>query len=108
MYRSGNGRSPHNTNFEFQYMSKTVEKGRSAKTGQFVPIEYAQKHPDTTVVEKSKSARQSTESDFRMCLNDVNRLGSIFQSSAILLRQVPPVYAVDSYRLCQIIYKVAY
>lgn len=44
MYRSGNGRSPHNTNFEFQYMSKTVEKGRSAKTGQFVPIEYAQKH----------------------------------------------------------------
>ena len=54
MYRSGNGRSPHNTNFEFQYMSKTVEKGRSAKTGQFVPIEYAQKHPDTTVVEKVK------------------------------------------------------
>lgn len=35
-------------------MSKTVEKGRSAKTGQFVPIEYAQKHPDTTVVEKVK------------------------------------------------------
>jgi hypothetical protein len=54
VYRSGNGRSPHNTNFEFQYMSKTVEKGRSAKTGQFVPIEYAQKHPDTTVVEKVK------------------------------------------------------
>lgn len=78
MYRSGNGRSPHNTNFEFQYMSKTVEKGRSAKTGQFVPIEYAQKHPDTTVVEKVKVGRQSTESDFRMCLDDVNRLGSYF------------------------------
>ena len=30
------------------------QRGRSAKTGQFVPIEYAQKHPDTTVVEKVK------------------------------------------------------
>lgn len=35
-------------------MSKTVKKGRSAKTGQFVSIEYAQKHPSTTVVEKVK------------------------------------------------------
>lgn len=35
-------------------MAKTVEKGRSAKTGQFVPIDYAQKHPSTTVVEKVK------------------------------------------------------
>lgn len=70
-------------------MSKTVEKGRSAKTGQFVPIEYAQKHPDTTVVEKSKSARQSTESDFRMCLDDVNRLGSIFNQFNLRTVQQP-------------------
>lgn len=35
-------------------MARTVEKGRSAKTGQFVSIEYAQKHPSTTVVEKVK------------------------------------------------------
>lgn len=37
-----------------QKMAKTIEKGRSAKTGQFVSIEYAQKHPSTTVVEKVK------------------------------------------------------
>ena len=35
-------------------MAKTVDKGRNAKTGQFVSIEYAQKHPSTTVVEKVK------------------------------------------------------
>lgn len=35
-------------------MAKTVDKGRSAKTGQFESIEYAQKHPSTTVVEKVK------------------------------------------------------
>lgn len=35
-------------------MAKTVEKGRSAKTGKFVSIEYAQKPPSTTVVEKVK------------------------------------------------------
>ena len=35
-------------------MSKTVEKARSAKTGQFIPIKEAEKHPDTTVVEKMK------------------------------------------------------
>ncbi|WP_418855489.1 hypothetical protein [Prevotella sp.] len=35
-------------------MAKTVEKGRSAETGKFVSIEYAQKHPSTTVVEKVK------------------------------------------------------
>lgn len=35
-------------------MSKTVEKGRDAKTGQFVSISYAQKHPSTTVMEKVK------------------------------------------------------
>ena len=33
-------------------MARTVEKGRSAETGQFVPIDYAKKHPKTTVVEK--------------------------------------------------------
>lgn len=38
----------------FKSMAKTVEKGRSAKTGQFVSIEYAQKHKSTTVVEKVK------------------------------------------------------
>ena len=36
-------------------MAKIVDKGRSAKTGQFVSIEYAQKHPSTTVVEKVKA-----------------------------------------------------
>lgn len=35
-------------------MSKTVEKGRDAETGRFVPIKEAQKHPKTTVVEKVK------------------------------------------------------
>ena len=35
-------------------MARTVEKGRSAETGQFVPIDYAKKHPKTTVVEKVK------------------------------------------------------
>lgn len=35
-------------------MSKTVEKARSAVTGKFVSISYAQKHPDTTVIEKVK------------------------------------------------------
>ena len=54
MYRSGNGRSPHSINFIIQNMAKTVEKGRSAETGKFVSIEYAQKHPITTVVEKVK------------------------------------------------------
>ena len=33
-------------------MARTVEKGRSAETGQFVPIDYAKKHPKTTVIEK--------------------------------------------------------
>ncbi len=35
-------------------MSKTTDKGRSAKTGQFVPISYAKTHPSTTVIEKVK------------------------------------------------------
>ena len=35
-------------------MARTVKKGRDAKTGQFVSISYAQKHPSTTVVEKVK------------------------------------------------------
>ena len=54
MYRSGIGRSPHSINFKIQDMAKTVEKGRRAETGKFVSIEYAQKHPSTTVVEKVK------------------------------------------------------
>lgn len=45
-------------------MARTVEKGRSAETGQFVPIDYAKKHPKTTVVEKVKVGPQSGESDF--------------------------------------------
>jgi hypothetical protein len=39
---------------KFKNMARTVEKGRSAETGKFVSIEYAQKHPSTTVVEKVK------------------------------------------------------
>ncbi len=35
-------------------MSKTVKKGRDAITGHFVPLEYAEKHPKTTVIEKIK------------------------------------------------------
>lgn len=35
-------------------MARTIEKGRSAETGQFVSIKYAQQHPNTTVVEKVK------------------------------------------------------
>ena len=35
-------------------MSKTVNKARDAKTGQFVTISYAKNHPNTTVVEKVK------------------------------------------------------
>ena len=31
-----------------------VKRGRSAITGQFVSIPYAQNHPDTTVIEKIK------------------------------------------------------
>ena len=54
VYRSGNGRSPHSINLKIQNIAKTIEKGRSAKMGQFVSMEYAQKHPSTTVVEKVK------------------------------------------------------
>ena len=35
-------------------MSKTVEKGRDAKTGRFIPIKEAERRPSTTVVEKVK------------------------------------------------------
>lgn len=35
-------------------MSKTVEKGRDAKTGRFIPIKEAEKRPATTVIEKVK------------------------------------------------------
>ena len=37
-------------------MARTVNKGRSAITGQFVSISYAQNHPNTTVIEKIKVA----------------------------------------------------
>ena len=33
-------------------MSKTVQKGRDARTGRFIPIEEANRRPSTTVVEK--------------------------------------------------------
>lgn len=32
----------------------TTKRGRDAESGQFVPIEYANKHPKTTVVETIK------------------------------------------------------
>ena len=32
--------------------TKTVTRGRDAKTGEFVPVDYARKHPATTVVER--------------------------------------------------------
>lgn len=32
----------------------TIKRGRDAENGQFVPIEYANKHPKTTVVETIK------------------------------------------------------
>lgn len=35
-------------------MAKTSERGRSADTGKFVPIKYAESHPKTTTVEKIK------------------------------------------------------
>lgn len=35
-------------------MSKTVQKGRDAKTGRFISIEEANRRPNTTVVEKVK------------------------------------------------------
>lgn len=37
-------------------MSKTkyVEHARSAKTGRYVSMSYAAKHPNTTVIEKDK------------------------------------------------------
>ena len=35
-------------------MSKTVEKGRDAKTGRFISIDDAKKRPNNTVIEKVK------------------------------------------------------
>lgn len=35
-------------------MSKSVQKGRDAKTGRFIPIEEANRRPSTTVIEKVK------------------------------------------------------
>lgn len=32
----------------------TIKRGRDAENGQFVPIEYANKHPKTTIVETIK------------------------------------------------------
>lgn len=55
MRRSGIGRSPHSINLKINMiMAKSVKKARSAKTGQFVTMSYAKKHPNTTVVEKVK------------------------------------------------------
>ena len=63
-------------------MARTVEKGRSAETGQFVPIDYAKKHPKTTVIEKvivGPPKRRILFLPFSMCLDDVNRL-SLFMN----------------------------
>lgn len=35
-------------------MARTIKKARSAETGRFIPMEEAEKHPKTTVVEKVK------------------------------------------------------
>lgn len=35
-------------------MSRTVQKGRDAGTGRFIPIEEANRRPGTTVIEKVK------------------------------------------------------
>lgn len=34
--------------------TKTVKKARNAKTGRYVSLEYAEEHPNTTVVETEK------------------------------------------------------
>ena len=34
--------------------TKEVKKARSAKSGRYVTIDYAEKHPDTTVIETDK------------------------------------------------------
>lgn len=39
-------------------MAKNNKIGRSAKTGRFIPIEEAIKHPSTTVVEKRKPPKK--------------------------------------------------
>lgn len=33
---------------------KQIKRGRDARTGQYVPIDYAMKHPNTTVIETDK------------------------------------------------------
>ena len=35
-------------------MAKTTKRGRSSKTGRFVPVSYAKKYPSTTEVERIK------------------------------------------------------
>lgn len=35
-------------------MAKTSQRGRDAKTGRFIPMKEAKKHPNTTVVETIK------------------------------------------------------
>ena len=54
MHRSGIGSSPYRINFNLAFMSRKKKKARSASTGQFVPMSYAEKHPNTTVVETVK------------------------------------------------------
>lgn len=34
--------------------TRTITRGRNAKNGQFVKIEYANKHPNTTIIDKMK------------------------------------------------------
>jgi len=37
--------------------SQTIKIGRDAKTGLFIPVKEAQKHPNTTVVETIKKKK---------------------------------------------------
>lgn len=41
----------------------TIKRGRDAESGQFVPIEYANKHPKTTVVETIKIKKKWCSAD---------------------------------------------
>ena len=36
---------------------KYIEKARDARTGQYVPLEYAKKHPSVTVIEREKKKK---------------------------------------------------
>ena len=45
----------------------TIKRGRDAESGQFVSIEYANKHPKTTVVETIKRLVCKKECPFTVC-----------------------------------------